>query len=187
MTEQAPDETILAAIQEPVEALVEYDGGGWTLVMRRRFRHTPERLWQMLTEPDRLARWSPIVPDRPLTTPGPATSRENPENDPVDTEVLSVEAPHELVHRWGGDLLRWTLTPHPSGAVLELRQTSDDRAVTAALAAGWQVCLGRLAAEDGTGRERPTGQRAMAYGWQALHDRYRVRLTEQQRDGRDSR
>ena len=171
----APDEAIAAAVHEPIDALLEREGDRWTLVLRRRFAHPPARLWAMLTEPDRLARWSPIVPDRPLTTPGPATSRENPEDDPVDTEVLSVDAPSELVHRWGRAVLRWTVTAAGSGAVLELRQTGDDRGAdgaAAASAAGWQVCLGRLAAEDETVRERPTGRRALAYGWQALRDRY---------------
>lgn len=34
--------------------------------MRREFPQSPERLWQMLTDPARLARWSPVVPDRAL-------------------------------------------------------------------------------------------------------------------------
>lgn len=55
------------------------------------------------------------------------------------------------------------------------------------LAAGWQVCLGRLAAEDGTDRERPTGQRAMAYGWQQLHDSCRNRFApRRRRENKDS-
>ncbi|MBD8060011.1 SRPBCC domain-containing protein [Cellulomonas sp. JH27-2] len=178
MTQQDRDEQVAAAVHEPIEARVARDGATWTLVMRRHFRHRPALLWRMLTEPELLVRWSPIVPDRALTTPGPATSRENHEDDPVDTEVLAVEAPRELVHRWGADVMRWTITPAPDGAVLELRQQLGDRASAAALAAGWQVCLGRLATEDGSDRERATGRRAMAYGWQELHDRYRTELSE---------
>jgi uncharacterized protein YndB with AHSA1/START domain len=30
--------------------------------------HPVERVWPKLTEPDRLATWSPVGPDRPLTT-----------------------------------------------------------------------------------------------------------------------
>ena len=30
--------------------------------------------------------------------------REHPGDDPVDGDVLSVDAPHELVHRWGTDV-----------------------------------------------------------------------------------
>ena len=177
---QSPrDEVIAAQVQAPMEVLLELDEDRWTLVMRRRFPHAPQRLWAMLTEPARLARWSPIVPDRPLTEPGPATCRENPGDDPIDAEVLACDAPRLLVHRWGPDLLRWTLTLDGDHTVLELRHTTGERPAAALLAAGWQVCLGRLAAEDDSGRERPTGRRAMAYGWQELHDRYRSRFSRQ--------
>ncbi|WNM25891.1 SRPBCC domain-containing protein [Demequina capsici] len=178
MTEHAPDDALVAAIHEPIETLLEAEEGRWTLVMRRQFPHTPERLWAMLTEPERLALWSPIVPNRSLATVGPATSRENPGDAPVDTEVLSVDAPRELVHRWRDDVLRWTITPDRGGAIVELRQSFADRALSPDYAAGWQVCLGRLAAEDGTPRERPTGRRALAYGWQDLRDGYRSQLAD---------
>lgn len=177
MTDTTSDATIVAEIQSPVEVLLERDEERWTLVMRRSFRHTAERLWQMITDPAELKRWSPVVPDRPLTEPGPATCRENPGDDPIDAEVLVVNAPRLLVHRWGTDLLRWTVTPDGNGAVLELRQTFADHAMASSYAAGWQVCLGCLAATaDGISRERVTGQRALAYGWRELHDRYAMEL-----------
>ncbi len=173
------DDAIAAQIRAPIEVLLEMGEDGWTIVMRRRFSHGPRKLWAMLIEPERLARWSPIVPDRPLTEPGPATCRENPGDATVDAEVLVVDPPRLLVHRWGVDLLRWTLAPDGEGTVLELRQTTGESTAAAMLAAGWQVCLARLAAEDGTDRERPTGQRAMAYGWRELHDEYQSRFTGQ--------
>lgn len=174
---QAPrDEVIAAQVRAPIEVQLELDEDRWTLVMRRRFPRSPETLWGMLTDPVKLARWSPIVPDRPLTEPGPATCRENPGDQPVDADVLVADAPRQLVHRWGSDLLRWTLTPDGDGTVLELRQTTHERTGATMLAAGWQVCLARLAADDGTDRERPTGQRALAYGWQQLHDHYQAQF-----------
>ena len=174
---QSPrDEAVIAHVNAPIEVLLELDEDRWTLVMRRRFPHSTQTLWAMLTDPAKLAHWSPIVPNRPLTEPGPAACRENPGDEPVDAEVLVAESPRQLVHRWGSDLLRWTLTPDGDGTVLELRQTTDDRAAATMLTAGWQVCLARLAAEDGTDRERPTGQRAMSYGWQQLHDHYQARF-----------
>lgn len=178
-TPQLPrDEAIAAQVHAPIEVLLELDEDRWTLVMRRRFPHSPQKLWAMLTEPAKLARWSPIVPDRPLTEPGPATCRENPDDDPIDAEVVVVDAPRQLVHRWGPDLLRWTLTPNGDGTVLELRETTGEHGAAVMLAAGWQVCLGRLAAEDGTDRERPTGQRAMAYGWEELRDTYHGQFSD---------
>lgn len=177
MTDAPRDERIVAEIHAPINAGVEPDGDRWALVMRRSFTHSPERLWRMLTEPELLARWSPVVPDRPLTSEGPASSRENPDDAPVDAEVLTAEAPRLLMHRWGGDVLRWIIEPHGSGSVLEMRQTFDDRASAPMYAAGWRVCIGRLAAEgDGAQRERVVGMRAMDYGWQELSDRYAIEL-----------
>ncbi|MFT4296757.1 MAG: SRPBCC domain-containing protein [Micropruina sp.] len=178
-TPQAPrDEAIAAQVHAPIEVDLELEEDQWTIVMRRRFPHAPQKLWAMLTEPARLARWSPIVPDRPLTEPGPASCRENSGDDPIDAEVLVVDAPRQLVHRWGPDLLRWTLTPDGEGTALELRQATGGHGAAVMLVAGWQVCLGRLAAEDGADRERPTGQRAMAYGWEELRDKYRDQFSE---------
>lgn len=172
MDERIPDQRTLEEVSRPIEASLERAGDRWVLVMRRSFGHPPERLWRMLTDPVELARWSPVAPDRPLTTTGPALSRENPDDEPLDAEVLVAEAPRELVHRLGGHLLRWTVTSDGNGTTLELRHTFDDGASASKYAAGWQVCLARLAAEDGQKRERPTGMRAMAYGWEALNERY---------------
>lgn len=172
------DEVIAEQVHAPIEVQLELEEDRWTIVMCRQFPHAPQKLWAMLTEPAQLARWSPIVPDRPLTEPGPATCRENPGDDPIDAEVLVVDAPRQLVHRWGPDLLRWTITSDGDDTVLELRQATGGHGAAVMLAAGWQVCLGRLAAEDGTDRERPTGQRAMAYGWEELRDKYRSQFSE---------
>lgn len=171
-----PDEAVAEQVHAPIEVFLELDDDQWALVMRRRFPSRPETLWEMLTDPAKLARWSPIVADRPMTEPGSADCRENPGDEPVDAEVLIATAPRRLVHRWGADLLYWTLTPDRDGTVLELRQTTGAREAASMLAAGWQVCLARLAAEDGTNRERPTGQRAMVYGWQQLHNHHQARF-----------
>ena len=157
---------------DPGATLAQDDGGRWVLTMHRDLRHDPDRVWRMVTEPDQLARWSPIVPDRPLTSVGPATSRENPGEEPVDAEVLHVEPGREVVHRWGAALVRWTLTPLDDGTRLELHQTFDDRSLAASYSAGWRVCLASLAASHEAPVERACGSRALDYGWQRLHDDY---------------
>ncbi len=174
MTDEPRDEAIAAQVHAPIDVLLEQEGQQWTLVMRRRFPHSPRKLWQMLTDPALLARWSPIVPDRPLNEPGPATCRENPGDDPRDAEVLVAEAPRRLVHRWDAELLAWTITPDGDGATLELRQTLSDHTWASLAAAGWQVCLGRLAAEtEGVERVRVVGERAWDYGCRDLIEQYR--------------
>lgn len=181
MTETTPaagprppmDPGIVAQLGVDVPATLGRAGGRWVLVLRRRLPHDPLRVWQHLTRPDLLAQWSPVVPDRVLDAPGPATARENPVDDPVDAEVLAVDAPRLLEHRWAGHVLRWTLTPVEGGTDLELRQTFDDRTEAGSYAAGWRVCLATLAAsDDGAPHERVVGHRARDYGWEALRDGY---------------
>lgn len=149
----------------------------WVLTMTRELAHPVEHVWPKLTDPDQLVRWSPVVPDRPFTSVGPATSHETPQAPAVDVEVLAVDPPRELVHRWGGHLLRWTLTATPQGSRLTLEHTFDERADRAMYAAGWHICLAVLAAVlDGHDVERVVGERANDYGWSALRDRYETSL-----------
>lgn len=173
MTEIPPDEVVAEQIRLPLEVFLQHDESDWTLLMRRRFPHSPEKLWRMITEPGLLARWSPVVPDRVLDHPGPATCRENPEDQPLDAEVLIADAPRKLVHRWDAEILSWSIVRTDDGAVLELRQSLSDPTRVSQYAAGWHVCLGRLAAEeDGVDHERVVGERSWSYGCGDLIERY---------------
>lgn len=181
---------------EVAAALTEVEGR-WQLTMIRDLPHPANRVWPMLTDPAQLARWSPVVPDRALDSPGPALSREQLTATPVDTEVLAADPPRLLVHRWGSHLLRWTLEPTAEGCRLTLQQVldtpRDPRGPQPAIgpgrppvyAAGWHVCLAVLAVVLDTTTpstpasecapsdpERVVGRRAMAYGWQSLRDDY---------------
>lgn len=178
MADTPRDEIIAERILAPIDVALERDDGKDVVVMRREFVHTPEKLWQLLTQPELLAHWSPIVPNRVLDSAGPATSRENPGDDPVDAEVLSVAAPHAVTHRWDTEVLSWEITPSEQGSVLHLRQSVGDPEFVSMMVAGWQVCFGRLAAEeDGVDRERVVGERAMAYGWKELNEHYQAILS----------
>jgi uncharacterized protein YndB with AHSA1/START domain len=152
-------------------------GGRWVLTMTRELAHPPERVWPMLTEPGQLSRWSPVVPDRPLTSAGPAVSRETAAGPATDVTVLSCDPPRELVHRWGDHLLRWVLAPVPGGSRLTLEQTFDGDGDAAVYAAGWHLCLAVLIVVDGgQDADRIVGERARDYGWAELRDRYQASL-----------
>jgi len=173
------DEVIAAEISAGTQSSLGREDDRWVLTVRRALRHSPDRVWQMITEPDLMALWAPFVPDRPLVEPGPATSQENPGEDPIDAEVLEVDPPRRLVYRWGGQLLRWTVRPLEDGSVLELDHIFDDRADASSYAAGWRICLGALAAtHDGVVRERVSGARAADYGWQELRDQYEAEFSK---------
>jgi uncharacterized protein YndB with AHSA1/START domain len=156
-----------------LDATLHNRDGDWVLTLKRDFAHPPEVVWPWLTDPERLARWSPIVPDRPFDAPGARRVRENPDDDPVDGEVLAVDPPRELLHRWGDDQVRWRLQPTASGCRLTLEQRMSQRNPAPMNAAGWDVCLTVLArALAGDDVQRSVGPDAMAAGWEALRDHY---------------
>jgi uncharacterized protein YndB with AHSA1/START domain len=125
----------------PLQGTLENRDGAWVLTMDRDLAHPPERVWPWLTDPDRLRQWSPIVPDRALDSAGPCQARENPDDDPLAGDVIAVDPPHELVHRWGDDVVRRRLAPTGGGCRLTLEQTMRDRDHVAMNAAGWHICL----------------------------------------------
>ena len=78
--------------------------------------------------------------------------RENPDHEPVTGDVVGVDPPHELVHRWGDGVVRWRLSPTDTG---------------------WQLCLDVLDdVVNGVDRPRVVGQDAAAHGWEVLRDKY---------------
>ncbi|MGO1227240.1 MAG: hypothetical protein ACTMH5_10440 [Brachybacterium sp.] len=134
---------------------------------------TGEQIWAHLTDPELLATWSPIVPERPLSQVGPVLSRETPEADPVAVAVLATAGDHALSHRWGDDVLEWLIDE----ARLTLLMKLADPQLAPTYLAGWQVCLAVLDARlEGLDQERIVGRDALDHGWEQLRDRYAQEL-----------
>ena len=83
---------------------VEKDKDKWTLILVREMRHSPEKVWQALTDPAHLREWAPFEVDGnmgavgatvQLTWVGTAT--------PIETRVTRADAPRMLEYndtRW---------------------------------------------------------------------------------------
>jgi len=164
-TPAAPPD-IDARIRElPVRAEVTED----SLVLEVDLSGTAAQLWEALTDPEQLAHWSPVVPDRALTSTGPALARENPEEDPVSADVLAIAGEHALTHRWGEATLGWMVDE----GRLDLQVALADVQQAQYFAAGWHVCLAVLDARlEGLDQERIVGMDALEHGWDALRARY---------------
>ena len=140
-----------------------------SLVMEVDLAGTAAQLWEALTDPAQLAHWSPVVPDRALTSPGPAISRENPGEDPVTADVLAIAGEHALTHRWGESTLGWMVDE----GQLDLQVTLPDPQQAQYFAAGWHVCLAVLDARlEGLDQQRLVGMDALEHGWEELRARY---------------
>ncbi|MBD8507131.1 SRPBCC domain-containing protein [Hoyosella sp. G463] len=118
-----------------------------TLTLARDYAAQEDTLWTFLTEAPLLMQWSPVNPDRDLTSPGPAQTQETPEDEPIDTTVHTVPPPRELAHAWGDDTLEWSIAPTLEGATLTLAHRLSDAspAEAARTATAWHLCLDDLA------------------------------------------
>ena len=80
-------------------AQVRKDGEKWTLILVRELRHSPEKVWQALTDPAQLREWSPFDADRSLGTAGTTvklTSVGAPALHVTETKVRRADAPKVL-------------------------------------------------------------------------------------------
>jgi uncharacterized protein YndB with AHSA1/START domain len=156
-------------------ARIQKDGEKWTLVVVRDLRHSPEKVWQALTDPAQLREWAPFDADASLATVGATlklTTVGAPKAHVTETKVTRADAPRLLVHNWGNFDMRWELEALGAGTRLTL-WTNIDRRYIAMGAAGWHICfdvLDRLL--SGTPLGRMVGPEAMKFDFPRLHAEY---------------
>ncbi|MGJ5819562.1 SRPBCC family protein [Paludibaculum fermentans] len=157
-------------------ARIEKDGEKWTLVLVRDLRHSPEKVWQAITEPQHLREWAPFDADASLATAGSAvklTTVGAPKPMVAETKITRAEAPRLLEYSWGGQDLRWQLDAAGGGTRLTLWHNIDRRFISWG-AAGWHLCfdvLDRFLDNHPLGRI--VGPEAMKLeGWQRLTAEY---------------
>src|SRR5580693_4312916 len=110
-------------------AHVQKDGDKWTLVLVKELRHTPEKVWQALTDPAQLREWAPFDADGNLATAGTVmlTTVGAPKPHVTETRVKRADAPKVLEYNWGGGDIRWELEPLGGGTRLTLWADLDRR------------------------------------------------------------
>ena len=156
-------------------AQVRKDGEKWTLILVRELRHSPEKIWQALTDPEHLREWAPFEADGSLGTAGATvklTTVAAPTPHITETKVTRADAPRVLEYGWGGKEMRWELEAVDGGTRLTLWHNID-RPFISMGAAGWHICfdvLDRLLGGNPIGRL--VGAEAMKFDWQRLHAEY---------------
>ena len=157
-------------------AQIRKDGEKWTLVLVRELRHSPEKVWQALTDPAHLREWAPFDADGSLAKAGTAvklTTVAAPTPHVTETQVTRADAPTVLEYAWGGNDIRWELEPFGGGTRLTLWHNIDRRFISMG-AAGWHICFDVLDRFlGGTPIGRMVGAESMKFGgWQRLHAEY---------------
>jgi hypothetical protein len=153
----------------PSGAQVQKGGDKWTLILVRQLRHSPEKVWEALTDPAQLREWAPFVVDGSLGAVGAVNMTWVGTPQPLETKVTRADAPRLLEY---GDI-RWELEAVGSGTRLTLWHSIDRRYISWG-AAGWHICfdvLDRFLAGNPIGAI--TGVNAMKFnGWQRLVAEY---------------
>jgi len=157
-------------------ARVHKEGDKWTLILVRDLRHSPEKVWQALTDPAHLREWAPFQADGSLGTTGASvklTTVAAPTPQTSETTVTRACAPELLEYNWGGHDLRWELEAIGGGTRLTLWHNIDRRFISMG-AAGWHICLDVLdRLLSGTPIGRLVGADAIQFGgWQRLNAEY---------------
>ncbi len=146
------------------------DGPKWTLILVRELRHSPQKVWQALTDPIHLREWAPFEVDGSLSTVGATVKLTwvgTP--TPIETKVTRADAFKVLEY----NDIRWELEAVGGGTRLTL-WTSIDRRFISMGAAGWHISLDVLDhLLSGTPIGRIAGSDAMKFaGWQRLNAEY---------------
>src|SRR5262249_12710402 len=141
----------------------------WTVILSRELRHSPETVWQALTDPAHLREWAPFVTDKNLAMVGTVKLTWVGTPTPLETRVKRADAPKVLEY----DDTRWELEALAGGTRLTLWHNIDRRFVSMG-AAGWHIAfdvLDRLLGGAPIGRI--VGSEAMSFeGWQRLNAEY---------------
>jgi len=157
-------------------AHIEKDGEKWTLVLVRELRHSPEKVWQALTDPAQLREWAPFDADKNMGAAGTTvklTTVGAPSPRITETRVTRADAPRLLEYNWGGQEIRWELEALGGGTRLTLWHNIDRRFISMG-AAGWHICFDVLDRHlSGNPVGRIVAGEAMKFeGWQRLNAEY---------------
>ena len=157
-------------------AQVRKDGEKWTLILVRELRHSPEKVWQAITDPAHLREWAPFDADGSLGTVGATvklTTVGAPGPHVTETTVTRADAPRMLEYTWGGNDMRWELEAvwrrHAPDAVDQYRSPLHlDGCCRVAHLFG---CFGSPYERNAIGRI--AGPEVMKFGgWQRLNGEY---------------
>ena len=104
-------------------ANVEKNGENWALVITKDLQHSPDKVWDALTDPAQIREWAPFDADGNMGAQGNTvmlTTVGAPSPHVTETKVTRADKPELLEYNWGGGDIRWELKPSGRGTHLTL-------------------------------------------------------------------
>lgn len=138
-----------------------------TLRFERALAYPIERVWRAVSEKAELERWFPAAVDWT-----PATG-ETFEAGGATLEVTEVDEPRRLAWVFAGQPQSFELTAEEGGCRLVFTHVTDDTALAAQTATGWETYLSRL--EPHLAGEH-VSEEAAHEKWAETHERYAERF-----------
>jgi uncharacterized protein YndB with AHSA1/START domain len=128
------------------------DGSRPAVRLERHLEDPPSVVWRALTDREQLRSWFPcdvVVADGRWDVGATITFQFPPEviDMTLTGRVLAVDEPNVLAYSWGEEILRFELSAERGGTRLVLVDELP-AGIAARNAAGWEVCLDRLAGLD---------------------------------------
>jgi uncharacterized protein YndB with AHSA1/START domain len=155
----------------------------WTITFRRESKHSPQRLWHAITDPEEVSKWMGY-PARIDLRPGGdyhldfSRPHEGDDGGELDGVIVRVQHEEALAIVWGRSVLEWAIEPEGEGCRYTFTHhgqeppSEGDRHTDEGLAAGWHAFLDAFAAHlEGVARPVKT---PAAHG--ELEARYGERL-----------
>ncbi|SDG90948.1 Uncharacterized conserved protein YndB, AHSA1/START domain [Lentzea fradiae] len=117
------------------------------LRFERELRHSPEKVWRVVTDPSEMRHWFPAE----VELDGRKMRFTFPEAAPVDAdggegELIESDPPKVFAFRWEQDVLRFELLPREDGCLLVLTVAVTSRLSVGRDTPGWIGCLDALEA-----------------------------------------
>ncbi|GLY49694.1 SRPBCC domain-containing protein [Lentzea sp. NBRC 102530] len=141
-----------------MDAELQMIEGKPVLRFERALRHSPEKVWRVVTEPAEMKHWFPAE----VEIDGTKLRFTFPDAAPVDAdggegELLESDPPKVFAFRWAGDVLRFEILPRDEGCLLVFTAVVTNKLSVGRDVPGWITCLDALEAHaDGAEFEPPT-------------------------------
>jgi uncharacterized protein YndB with AHSA1/START domain len=146
---------------------------GHEIRYERRLNHPVEKVWEALTDPERLPAWLGRAEQLELSVGGAYEIHWENSDAVMDGTITELDPPRLLeTDSSSHGRLRWELAPQPGGCELSLTVTMDAPDFLTKALAGWHLHIDVLESFLASGNRIDWEHDDWMSDWERLHERY---------------